>query len=254
MVDKFNEFRDAYLEYVNEYNNYKLAQRFTQMVEGVNVPPGESTYIENLSQMQMSSGLLAKKLIPQLHDTFINEKEKLAYLSSIKTFIINELDGWSFREPEQKIYKWQRFDKSGRIYREWMPDYLYDILNAVKQVERGAARHFFKSSKASAKKNTSLEYYLTDEGNKLLPKLIVAYKNSKPADIAYMWHAMNDLTTLISENVSNHSELHRLLKNMFGYIGALQSFASHMRSLKNGRSPYQDDQIADHISKIKSLK
>lgn len=109
------------------------------------------------------------------------------------------------------------------------------------------------NKKHRAKKEKLLENYLNNEGKKILPKIIMKYKNSKPAEIAYLWHAMNDLT-LIERNISNNSELHRLLTVAFGNIGTLQPFASHMKKLGSDRTTFQDGQISLHLEKIKDLQ
>jgi len=69
----------------------------------------------------------------QIDDTFSNPKDKLAYLKSIKDFILHEFEMWGYREPEKK-YEWQELYQDNRVYREWMPDYLYDILNKTVRV------------------------------------------------------------------------------------------------------------------------
>lgn len=133
---KFDRFREAYLEYISEYNKYKDLLQFSQLIEDVGYTQElTETATKKLSQKIESSGLLAQILIAQMHDTFIVGKEKSAYLLSIKTFVSRELDKWSLREPKEIKYKWQELVKSDKIYREWMPDYLYDIYFEVKDIE-----------------------------------------------------------------------------------------------------------------------
>lgn len=132
----FDQFRRAYLEYINEYNKYKDLLQFSQLIEDTGYKQElTETATKKLSQMGESSGLLAKILIARMHDTFIVDEERSAYLLSIKTFISRELNKWSYREPEEIKYKWQEIDKSGRVYRQWMPDYLYDIYFELPEIE-----------------------------------------------------------------------------------------------------------------------
>lgn len=137
--------------------------------------------------------------------------------------------------------------KAKAFFTEDLIQYINDRLSPLQQKTAN-----LKSKKKEIK---SIEDYLTDEGKKLLPKLVKPYKNcKKPIKMAYMWHAMNDLTTLIAENISTSAELYRLLKGTFGDIGSYANFNKNMKRLEKGRDRYQDSEIADHIAKIKSLQ
>jgi len=159
MVNKFDEFRDKYLEYVEVYNGYKILLQMTQKSNRKQVQMDTSNCIQKLAELQSETGLLAKKLMAQLQDTFADPREKKAYLGSIKTFLSNELDKWYSREPEQKRQEWQQDDPPGRIYRDWMPNHLYDILREIRRVEGPGAPQMGIGGQGAGRIETLLDIF-----------------------------------------------------------------------------------------------
>lgn len=253
---KFDRFREVYLEYISEYNKYKDLLQFSQLIEDTGYTQElTETATKKLSQKLESSGLLAQILIAQMHDAFIVDKERSAYLLSIKTFISRELHKWAWREKKEIKYKWQKLYTSDRIYRQWMPDYLYDILFEVRDIESEDKKNTPYIKKPKKKEVKSFEDCLTDEGKKLLPELIKTYQDcKKPSKIVHMWHAMNNLTTLISKNIFIHTELYRLLTGTFGNVGSYQNFNRIMRRIDNGASKEDDDGVDKETGVIKFLQ
>lgn len=126
MITQFEEFREAYLQYIDEYNSYKV----TQFVSINGSPVDTSDHIRSLSNLQIALGQKTTRLLYQLWDTFPDVKQKKAYLQSVKNFVSTELANWREREPQTFSYPW-----TNRVQREWMPWGLYDILDEVEKVE-----------------------------------------------------------------------------------------------------------------------
>jgi hypothetical protein len=241
MRNEFIEFRNCYSEYLQEYNGLKFLKDFIADAD-------VSKNIKEIAILSHKLCLLFIRLRLQLHDTFVDQKEKVAYIKSVRDFALMEISEWEKREPHAKKYEW-----ASHPHREWMPNCLYDILKEVKKVE---GKPDPESKKEKSKKEDSLEKCLTNEGVTLLPKLIKEFQNREPRQMACLWVTMNNLG-LITENVGTSSEIWKLLNSRFGDIGTVQNFTISLKKLKNIQLPQQQhlyDQIDDYTGIIRDLQ
>jgi len=126
MKTELEILREKYFEYITEYNWYKIGQKI--LIDNTSVVPEES--IAKLAELQIKLGLHKQKILYQMGDTFVNAEEKKAYISSIKTFVLDEIKKWEQREPQGESYDWFPY-----VMRDWQPNWLYELKEKIEEIE-----------------------------------------------------------------------------------------------------------------------
>ena len=255
MATQFDEFRQLYIEYVKlfterchleqiwdiNYGRYDVTD-----LEEVKFKEVKNEVRVKLHKIHEELKALAILITWQMLDVAPEPVKWLSFIQNIQTFIDTELENW-----EKNLYGSLGEDFNNNYSKEFLFIIKFELVRIAKMAAAAEVAQP-KNVKQKKEKPKSIKECLTAEGKILLPKLIKEYKNSKPAEIAYMWHALYDLS-LVADNISNISELHRLLMNDFGDIGVYYRFSTNLKSLKKGATKYQDSQIQEHIERIKSL-